>query len=172
MTASTRNRRYNGSFTARPKISRRKPRGCDASPRRFTAGGNADRIRLCGTFDNSNKKCDLGVARILTSLIQGLLKFPRILSEMSTHFRIKISDQSKSVCLENHITVILNDRQYKYSCQPESKIIFNPFSYFLKRDYLGYTSAMNLYSINLYDFCENIFQIIVDAVCSFYCCRH
>ena len=50
MTASTRNRRYNGSFTARPKISRRKPRGCTAIPRRVTADGNADRKGLCTAF--------------------------------------------------------------------------------------------------------------------------
>ena len=69
MTASTRNRRYNGSFTARPKISRRKPRGCDASPRRFTAGGNADRIRLCGTFESQTENRNLGVAALKLSLV-------------------------------------------------------------------------------------------------------
>ena len=32
------------------KISRRKPRGCAASPRRLTADGNADRWGLCAIF--------------------------------------------------------------------------------------------------------------------------
>ena len=32
------------------KISRRKPRGCAASPRRLTADGNADRRGLCAIF--------------------------------------------------------------------------------------------------------------------------
>ena len=57
------------------KIGRRyenkqeKARGCTASPRRIPADGNADRIRLCGAFEDSNKNCDLGVARIKTSQV-------------------------------------------------------------------------------------------------------
>ena len=34
-----------------------------------TADGNADRARVCRAFTDGNKNCDLGVARILTSLI-------------------------------------------------------------------------------------------------------
>ena len=69
LTANTKNRRFDGSFTARPKISRRKPRGCTAIPRRLTANGNADRIRLCAAFKNGYKSLNLGVAAIKTSLI-------------------------------------------------------------------------------------------------------
>ncbi len=69
MTASTRNRRYNGSFTARPKISRRKSWGRKRPATRFTAGGNADRIKVRTAFEGYFKKGNLGVARILTSLI-------------------------------------------------------------------------------------------------------
>lgn len=69
LTANTKNRRFNGSFTLRTKTSRRKPRGCTAIPRRLTADGNADRARVCRAFTDGNKNCDLGVARILTSLI-------------------------------------------------------------------------------------------------------
>ena len=52
MTASTRNRRYNGSFTARPKISRRKRGVALLSPRRTqrtatpTAQGFAGLLRM------------------------------------------------------------------------------------------------------------------------------
>ena len=46
-----------------------KARGCLAFPSQDTADGNADRIRLCGAFENSNKNCDLGVARIKTSQV-------------------------------------------------------------------------------------------------------
>lgn len=63
------NRRFNGSFTLRTKTSRRKPRGCTAIPRRLTADGNADRIRLCAAFKNGYKSLNLGVAAIKTSLI-------------------------------------------------------------------------------------------------------
>ena len=69
MTASTRNRRYNGSFTARPKISRRKRWGRKRPATRLTADGNADRIRLCAAFKNGYKSLNLGVAAIKTSLI-------------------------------------------------------------------------------------------------------
>ena len=51
MTASTRNRRYNGSFTARPKISRRKSWGRKRPATQFTADGNADRTRVCTVFE-------------------------------------------------------------------------------------------------------------------------
>lgn len=57
------------------KIGRRyenkqeKARGCLAFPSQNTADGNADRIRLCRAFGGCNKNCDLGVARIKTSLI-------------------------------------------------------------------------------------------------------
>ena len=46
-----------------------KARGCLAFPSQDTADGNADRIRVCRAFTDGNKNCDLGVARILTSLI-------------------------------------------------------------------------------------------------------
>ena len=39
-----------------------KARDCLAFPSQDTADGNADRIRLCGAFEDSNKNCDLGVA--------------------------------------------------------------------------------------------------------------
>ena len=51
------------------KISRRKPRGCTASPRRLTADGNADRIRLCGTFESQTENRLLGVAALKNSLV-------------------------------------------------------------------------------------------------------
>ena len=38
------------SFTARPKISRRKSWGCKRPATRLTADGNADRIRVCADF--------------------------------------------------------------------------------------------------------------------------
>ena len=44
------------------KISRRKPRGCTAFPRRLTADGNADRLRLCGAFWSKTENRNLGVA--------------------------------------------------------------------------------------------------------------
>lgn len=69
LTANTKNRRFNGSFTLRTKTSRRKPRGCTAIPRRLTADGNADRTRLCMAFKNGYKSLNLGVAAIKTSLI-------------------------------------------------------------------------------------------------------
>ena len=46
-----------------------KARGCLAFPSQDTADGNADRIRLCGAFEDYNKNCDLGVARIKTSQV-------------------------------------------------------------------------------------------------------
>ena len=46
-----------------------KARGCLAFPSQDTADGNADRTRLCGTFEDDNKNCDLGVARIKTSQV-------------------------------------------------------------------------------------------------------
>ena len=46
-----------------------KARGCLAFPSQDTADGNADRIRLCRAFVDWNENCDLGVARIKTSLI-------------------------------------------------------------------------------------------------------
>ena len=46
-----------------------KARGCLALPSQDTADGNADRIRLCGAFEDDNKNCDLGVAQIKTSQV-------------------------------------------------------------------------------------------------------
>lgn len=46
-----------------------KARGCLAFPSQDTADGNADRTRLCGTFEDDNKNCDLGVKRIKTSQV-------------------------------------------------------------------------------------------------------
>lgn len=51
------------------KISRRKPRGCIAIPRRLTADGNADRIRLYGTFWSKTENRLLGVAALKVSLV-------------------------------------------------------------------------------------------------------
>ena len=69
LTANTKNRRFNGSFTARPKISRRKRGVALLSPRWLTADGNADRTRLCMAFKNGYKSFNFGVAAIKTSLI-------------------------------------------------------------------------------------------------------
>lgn len=69
LTANMENRRYNGSFTARPKISRRKRWGRKRPATRLTADGNADRTRLCMAFKNGYKSFNFGVAAIKTSLI-------------------------------------------------------------------------------------------------------
>jgi len=46
-----------------------KARGCAAIPRRLTADGNADRIRLCGAFESQTENRNLGVAALKLSLV-------------------------------------------------------------------------------------------------------
>ena len=46
-----------------------KARGCLAFPSQNTADGNADRIRLCGTFESQTENRLLGVAALKNSLV-------------------------------------------------------------------------------------------------------